>query len=57
MIKTEKKKKKKRYFKDSKKYFKFINKMKDKIRVTIVKPQKDSIKVEYIRLENIEGSD
>lgn len=56
MIKTEKKKKK-RYFKDSKKYLKFINKMKDKIRVTIVKPQKDSIKVEYIRLENIEGSD
>lgn len=52
MIKTQK-----RYFKDRTKYFKFINKMKNKVRVIVVKPLKDTIKVEYIKLENIEGSD
>lgn len=52
MIKTQK-----RYFKDRIKYFKFINRMKNKIRVVVVKPLKDTIKVEYIKLENIEGSD
>lgn len=51
MIKT-----KKRYFKDSKKYFKFINGMKDKIRVIMVKPLKDTIKVEYVNIE-MEGCD
>ena len=52
MIKTQK-----RYFKDKTKYFKFINKMKNKVRVIVVKPLKDTIKVEHIKLENIEGSD
>ncbi|WP_300954287.1 hypothetical protein [uncultured Clostridium sp.] len=52
MIKTQK-----RYFKDRTKYFKFINKMKNKVRVIVVKPLKDTITVEYIKLENIEGSD
>lgn len=46
MIKT-----KKRYFKDSKKYFSYINKMKDKIKVIMVKPTKDSIKLEYVERE------
>lgn len=31
--------------------------MKNKIRVIVVKPLKDTIKVEYIKLENVEGSD
>ena len=52
MTKTQK-----RYFKDRTKYFKFINRMKNKIRVVVVRPLKDSIKVEYIKLENTEGSD
>ena len=38
---------KKRYFKDSKKYFKFISNMKDKIDILMVKPLKNTIKVEY----------
>ena len=48
---------KNRYLKYSTKYCKFINKMKNKIRVVVVKCLKDTIKVEYIKLENIEGSD
>ena len=52
MTKTQK-----RYFKDRTKYFRFINKMKNKIRVIVVKPLKDTIKVEYIKLENAARGD
>lgn len=38
---------KKRYFKDSKDYFKFINKNKNLIDVILVKPLGKSIKVTY----------
>jgi len=37
----------KKYIKDSRGYFEFINKYKEKYNIIIVKPLKNSIKVEY----------
>lgn len=37
----------KKYIKDSRGYFEFINRYKEKYKIISVKPLKDSIKVEY----------
>lgn len=40
----------KKYIKNNRGYFDFINKVKDKYKIIIVKPLKNSIKVEYEKL-------